>query len=682
MYKITIFTLLLITIITFIIMMGCGGDSNTTSPNISTPTPDPSKTAYIKIKVQWPSRGEEGKYIISSKNGEELTASITKDTQGIKFYVYDNRDLNISPKPIIGTADIAYPKTSEIIRLDNAIVNPNDPNDFTNILPMIPVIVRAEAYQMVTFNPTPPDTYENLICAKEKEYTIQLGMNQISLNLGEYALTVNVSPSIIYPPADRSISTGYEDKNWSDSVRVGAITPPYTRTPGNPPTATPKPHSALITANLRLVCPPDTDQNGTPIPTTTPKPVAGKTIRFTVVSGDGVLDSYSAVTDENGNCSVNVSAGSVVKLSGTEDDVISLRADFQADPSDPNSTYTATCVVNVKYSYSLALSKATTDKTYINTPVPIKAVLKRIVDPSDPNSNIPVAGRTIYFKSDSTNVTKLLSASGTTDSNGECFTSAIARFCNLSAGITGTFTSNSYDPNSTVYTSSCDINCQRWKDDFNNYKSRWPEEQEFSINNWIKKYWKEYPDPPSDAELDTKNILDNGGLKLFAKACTKDPNGVVISGSTRTCAHRQLQLNKFTIKCKIKNGDEEGEYVYAGSRGCISISKIGMYAHPLIYFTRNNEIKLADSSIAVNYETNRWYYVEIDYSIGFINQDGSYYNNLYYRIYDSSHNRIAYCYIKRIGLSDWEIHDRPSAYLTLVSETGSVWFDDVEITSD
>jgi len=114
-------------------------------------------------------------------------------------------------------------------------------------------------------------------------------------------------------------------------------------------------------------------------------------------------------------------------------------------------------------------------------------------------------------------------------------------------------------------------------------------------------------------------------------------------------------------------------------RGCISITKIGIYNHPLIYFSRDNKIRLYDYSIAANYEANKWYYVEIDYSLGYVYSNNSHYNELYYRIYDDSHKLIVGQYIKRIGVADWEVHGTYKLYLTLISESGSVWFDDVEI---
>jgi hypothetical protein len=702
MYKI-IFTLLLITITTIIVISGCGGDNNTVSPIISTPTPDPSKTAYITVNVQWPSRGEEGKYIISSKNGEELTASITKDTQGIKFYVYDNRDPNISPKPVIGTADIPYPYTSTVIpvRLDDAIVNPNDPNDFTNILQMIPVTVRAETYQTVTFNPTSPNTYEGLISTTEKDYTIKLGQNQINLNLGDYVLTVSANPATIYP-SNKGISSGYEDKSWSDLTKSGMNTAPlYTSTPGNPPaitstpvntpTSIPKPYSALITANLRLVCPPDTDQNGTPQPTTTPKPVANKTIRFTIVSGDGTLDSYTAVTDENGNCNVNL----IANYSENSSDITSVRADFQADINDPNSIYSATCLVNVEYKYALMLKYPTA--FCVNTPGAITARLKIITDPNDPNSGIPLSGKTINFNvSGLPDYCKLLSTSGTTNSNGECGVSLNMSRC-VDTGVEATYTKAS----NNIVRARCGCSCIKWLDTFSYNSTNWPPETQESYNNWTKQYWKEAHNDPndpnsSDTELDKKNHLAGGGLLLYGKMHTEklneDGTTTIMHNATMSCALRQVQLNRYRIKFRIKNGSEKITYYddFNHDRGYVGLS-LNKNAYPfhLIRFAYDNKIRFADNSGPAgdpDYENNKWYYVEIDYSINHYSELGNpwgyYQNDLMYWIYDDATRVIiASKSISRYP-RDWEYEysglTNP-AYLTLMSEGGSVWFDDVEI---
>jgi hypothetical protein len=159
------------------------------------------------------------------------------------------------------------------------------PDDF--ILPMIPIKVVIKAFSSIDTSDS-----NSQIISIEKDYRIELGNNHINLDLGDYQLTVNGNPETIS---------------------------------GTSPSKT-----SVITANLALVVPSDNFS----------KPVAGKAITFTIVSGDGTLNSYSGITDQNGNCSVILTPG--------KENIIKIKADFQAVINDPNTVYSNSCLVNVE----------------------------------------------------------------------------------------------------------------------------------------------------------------------------------------------------------------------------------------------------------------------------------------------------------------------------------------------
>ena len=377
------------------------------------------------------------------------------------------------------------------------------------------------------------------------------------------------------------------------------------------------------------------------------------------------------------------------KLNASVSDVISVKSDFQADINDPNSIYSATCFVYVKYKYSLTLKSETS--ICVNTPAPIKAVLKIITDPNDPNSGIPAAGKTINFKILSfASFSSLLSSSGTTDSNGECIVKIIMSRC-VQSSVEGTFKNDPDDPN--TIRSSCNAPCVGWKDTFYSYASSWPESHGDIINNWIEHYWSEAPNVPI-SELAGESHLSGGGLLLYGKPCTVNQNGTVNWDGSTAHALRQLQLRTFTIKFKINNGSEELHPInYLGInewRGGVGMGPNSGYVYHLIKFTNNNKIRFANGNGDPNdtgYENDKWYYVEIDYAIKYENDGSTWghtYNELTYRVFDDELQKFIINNYKMTRGVDpsWEVDYtgvvNPN-YLVLESAGGSVWFDDVEI---
>jgi len=155
------------------------------------------------------------------------------------------------------------------------------------LLPPISVKVVIKAFSSLDISDC-----NSQIISIEKDYRIELGNNHISLDLGDYELKLSANPETI-----SGTSTG---------------------------------KTSVITANLALVIPSDNFS----------KPISGKTITFTITSGGGTLDSYSKITDAKGNCSVILTPG--------KENMIKIKADFQADIDDPNTVYSSNCLVTIE----------------------------------------------------------------------------------------------------------------------------------------------------------------------------------------------------------------------------------------------------------------------------------------------------------------------------------------------
>jgi hypothetical protein len=311
-------TLVLITLLTFIIIPGCGGNNNSINPisSINTPTPaiytPEGNVGYLTINIVWPQAGKKGKCSILSENDEkDLTASMPVDTTLIKIKVRDpnetNPDNTIDPN---GTCTIIRDGRSTI-------------TEELGPLPVIKVIVRAEAYDSSSAA-TP-------ISINEQELKIKPGNasdNTVNLDLGEYKLTLNSDPDIIYP----------------DFISGGDST---------------------ITATLKIEYTPDpNDPNSTP----TPRPIPNKTIDFSVLSGKGFFSETNDITangttDPNGECKVTLT------WDKTDEELndIQIQAEFKPDPNSSPSTKTC----NVSLPCSLVWKDDFEGYTPSSWPVPL-----------------------------------------------------------------------------------------------------------------------------------------------------------------------------------------------------------------------------------------------------------------------------------------------------------------------
>jgi hypothetical protein len=200
-------TILLITLLTFIIIPGCGGDNNGVTPISSVITPTPANSisedavGYITIKIVWPQAGKSGKCIISSENVEKsLTASMTDDTNGITVKVRNKNNEDPDSYFSVGGYYVFIRRSGE-----DSITKTLGP------LPAIDVIIRAEAEH------NDPYTGNNyFINASEEEFRIKPGTegNNVALHLGDYSIgltpttpdpsdncdaVINTTLSIVYP---------------------------------------------------------------------------------------------------------------------------------------------------------------------------------------------------------------------------------------------------------------------------------------------------------------------------------------------------------------------------------------------------------------------------------------------------------------------------------------------------
>jgi hypothetical protein len=215
------FLLLLITLISFIIIPGCGGGSNSVNPTSSITTPTPTGAfGYITINIAWPQRSkDEKKCLLTLKNNnKELTASMPTDTETVVVKI---RDFNDKDDP-------------------NALLDPNhatrifywgpgteneDVYDILGPLPAIKVIVRAEAYN-TSFDEIPTD--EIPISVVEQELQIKPGTpedNTVDLALGDYIIGLTpTAPNAGDTSCDAIINTTLSI-NYPNSVGIPTPTP-------------------------------------------------------------------------------------------------------------------------------------------------------------------------------------------------------------------------------------------------------------------------------------------------------------------------------------------------------------------------------------------------------------------------------------------------------------------------
>lgn len=455
-------TLLFITIIALIISSGCGGGSGITQPSLSLTPATSDKIAYIIINVKWPNGDIPGSFIISSAdNKNELTASMTKDTHRIEIRIYEDKSTPggdpIGTEPI-GTATIKEPDTTAKIPVhiknNSDDPAPNDPNTL-GVLPVVPVKIWAGAF-------SDRDGYSlvNPISETLKDYTVVVGNNALNLQLGDYELTLKPDDPILDLPGQSRIS--------SNAIADPNVYP----TPGETPTpGTGGLVSTLITARLMIIYAtpdPNASPAATVTPSSTPKPVANKTINFRV-TGDGVtLMPLLGTTNSDGYCTTTLTTDTP----GTK----VIEASFRPDPNDPDpdNVYKVTCEVKVNSAsnqYKLTLS-ADPQRLILNSGSNSKnksmqgnAIAPDVTPTPGPSgswstitaklttiSGVPVEGKEIDFSI--TGNDSLRPDNGTTDGNGNC----TVKFIPSNAGI---FTITGTLKDDSNVSASCNVTVDR-----------------------------------------------------------------------------------------------------------------------------------------------------------------------------------------------------------------------------
>jgi len=323
MYKCISLAVVLLMVITttIIIVIGCGGNDNTVSPNIYTPTPATEKMAYITVRVTWPSRGEEGKFIISSGDDNGETHRMPDDAKRIEIKIKE-----VSSDEVIAEGGIVEPNTIMTlgipvhVHVDNdpntptVFPSPADPNDANNptLLPPIKVKITARVYDSAEggnlISEIPP--YEQIIYHHTD--------NPITINLGKYKIEAN-------------------------ETKVYKCAP------------------VKLSSKLTITDP--TDPNNTPL---NPNPIVGKNVQFTISEpndANAVLDGNSilvGVTDANGVASVwymyidenNTNLGKKVQVN-----VYFLKSQNKTRSIDPNDVICSdSYITEIVDSYVLTVS--------------------------------------------------------------------------------------------------------------------------------------------------------------------------------------------------------------------------------------------------------------------------------------------------------------------------------------
>lgn len=308
--------MVLLALLSFIIISGCGGGSNSINPasSITTPTPA-SNFGYITINIAWPHGSkDEKKCLITSENDvKTITASMPSDTELVivKIRDYDDKyDTSKLLDPNNATHRFEWDSLKEI---DTAKIGP---------LPAIKVIVRAEAYNA--------SSDEIPISVAEQEFQIKPGdpppeigdYNTVDLALGDYEIGLTpTAPS----PGDNC--------------------------------------DAVINTTLSIEYPTPV---GTPAPAPSSKPVGNRTLKFevsnvrytgltpnvTVVPEDIVIEPSQLPLDENGTGRVKVTANikpvtatiMSMLMNSDETDILSWNKCEVIISPTPTATPTATSI--------------------------------------------------------------------------------------------------------------------------------------------------------------------------------------------------------------------------------------------------------------------------------------------------------------------------------------------------
>ena len=374
-------SLVLITLLAFIIISGCGGgnDGITQPSSITTPTATPSGSGYLVIDVVWPKEeAASGKCIISSgKNDKDIIASIPKGTIKVVFSVYEYDELKedhlgeviIKGNPYeedpFAPATIMYPATRIILTL-----------------PAVKVLVKAESWG---FNFNSLQLYP--IGYKISDpVQIKPGMNEVELPLGNQGFTLKaIPPDIALQYVSRSSAivniafTPTPVPGYSYDSQKGYYPIIIAPTPCN--------YSGETQIIARLVVESPDIPEATPTP-----PFIGKEnsnsnntlesqgvmglenfeVKFKVIDGDGTLypigsqesqETVSAYTASDGYCNAI--------LKTTQPGDITVQASCELVPGDPNSIITRECyVAAIQPPTPTPEPTETPEPTAIPTPLP------------------------------------------------------------------------------------------------------------------------------------------------------------------------------------------------------------------------------------------------------------------------------------------------------------------------
>jgi len=258
---------LAIAIITLVLIIatGCGGSGDviTTPSSITNQTETiSSNIATIIIKVQWPEREEPGSYKILSSNEEDtlMASTIPDGTERIdvKVMEYANRD------NIIGEASIPRDDDEAEIKIP---IPPNTDPETPNILPVVRVLIRAEAWDS--------ESGGTMLAEVENDKELVVGANTVDLDLQGTVFTVILQPT----PNKFHYVPDFESEVFKTVEEI------------------------TVTANFKK----------SP-PSGTPTPVASGKVRFKITSENAFFVDGSATptvetegtTDPNGNCPATI----------------------------------------------------------------------------------------------------------------------------------------------------------------------------------------------------------------------------------------------------------------------------------------------------------------------------------------------------------------------------------------
>ncbi|MEQ8222883.1 MAG: hypothetical protein ABRQ37_11315, partial [Candidatus Eremiobacterota bacterium] len=175
-------SLVLITLLSFIIISGCGGgnDGITQTSFVLTPTVNPSGSGYLTITVVWPDKQPaSNEFILSSSEDENnLIASAPYGTSSIVVKIYDPNDTRTLPD---GTTRMPLENGTYTF---NWIGPRSQETKVFGPLPAIKVKILAKAW-MGPGNEIPGNIGGEWLSWCEKTVQIKPGMNSgIDLNLG------------------------------------------------------------------------------------------------------------------------------------------------------------------------------------------------------------------------------------------------------------------------------------------------------------------------------------------------------------------------------------------------------------------------------------------------------------------------------------------------------------------